>query len=88
MESNEKKFSLGEMIWGGVSSAGLIPRRSPIFISELCALFHPKPKTVNTQMYSDMIRELVGPAVLEVYPDGSGIFQTDMVQQSTEPVFL
>ena len=77
LESNEEKFSLGEMIWGGVCSAGLIPRRSPIFVSDLCAMYDPKPKTVNAQMYSDMIREQVGPAVLEVYPDGSGIFQDD-----------
>ena len=77
LESNEEKFSLGEMIQGGVCSAGLIPRRSPIFVSKLCALYDPKPKTVNAQMYSDMIRKLVGPAVLEVYPDGSGIFQDD-----------
>ena len=58
-------------------SAGLIPRRSSIFVSKLCALYDPKPETVNAQMYSDMIRKLVGPAVLEVYPDGSGIFQDD-----------
>lgn len=50
---------------------------SPIFVSDLCAMYDPKPKTVNAQMYSDMIREQVGPAVLEVYPDGSGIFQDD-----------
>ena len=45
--------------------------------TQLCAMYDPKPKTVNAQMYSDMIREQVGPAVLEVYPDGSGIFQDD-----------
>ena len=50
---------------------------SPIFVSELCAMYNPKPKTVNAQMYSDMICKQVGPAVLEVYPDGSGIFQGD-----------
>ena len=65
MESNEEKFSLGEMIWVGVCSEGLILRRSPIFVSELYAQYNPKPKTVNSQMYSDMIREQVGPTVLQ-----------------------
>ena len=40
-------------------------------------MYDPKPKNVNAQMYSDMIRKQVGPAVLEVYPDGSGIFHCD-----------
>ena len=77
MESNEEKFSLGEMIWGGVSSKGLIPKSSPIFVSELCNQYDPKPKTVNSEMYADMIKEQVGPAILEVYPDGQAIFQDD-----------
>ena len=77
LESNEEKFSLGEMIWGGVSSKGLIPKSSPIFVSELCNQYDPKPKTVNSEIYTDMIKEQVGPAILEVYPDGQAIFQDD-----------
>ena len=60
-----------------MSSEGLIPRSSPIFVSELCAQYDPKPKTVNSQMYTDMIKEQVGPTILEVYPDRQAIFQDD-----------
>ena len=36
LQSKEEKFSLGEMIWGGISSRGLIPSQSPIFVSGEC----------------------------------------------------
>lgn len=75
--SSEEKFSLGEMIWGGISYRGLIPKESPIFVSELCALYSQKQTTVNATMYADMIREKVGPEVLAVYPEGDAVFQDD-----------
>ena len=77
LQSKEEKFSLGEMIWGGISSRGLISSQSPIFVSELLSKYDPKPKTVNAEMYADMIRHLAAPAVREVYPEGDAIFQDD-----------
>lgn len=77
LESSEEKFSLGEMIWGGISARGLIPSESPIFVSDLSAGYNPRPKTVNSEMYADMIREKAGPAILALYPEGDAIFQDD-----------
>ena len=37
----------------------------------------PKPKTVNSHMYADMILEKVGPAVLGLFPEGDAIYQDD-----------
>ena len=39
--------------------------------------YEPKPKTINSILYADIIKEKAGPAVLEVYPDESGVFQDD-----------
>ena len=37
--------------------------------------YEGNPKIINSSIYCDMIKEKVGPAVLEVYPEGSEIFQ-------------
>ena len=39
--------------------------------------YDPKPRSINSVMYADMIREKAGPAVRQVYPDGSAVFQDD-----------
>ena len=77
LDAPEEKFTKGHMIWGGVSYRGLVPRTAPIFAGDLYNEYEPKPKTINSIMYADMIKEKAGPAVLEVYPDGSGVFQDD-----------
>ena len=77
LEAKQEKFSAGEMIWGAVSYRGLIPKKSPIFVSDLCMEYEGNPKNINSNMYCDMIKEKVGPAVLEVYPEGNAIFQDD-----------
>ena len=62
------------VIWGAVSYRGLIPNKSPIFVS---VEYEGNPNNINSNMYCDMIKEKVGPAVLEVYPEGNAIFQDD-----------
>ena len=37
----------------------------------------PKPKTVNSHMYADIILEKVGSAVLGLYPEGAAVYQDD-----------
>ena len=67
LKSCEEKFSLGEMILGGICSRALIPSDKPIFVSDLykeCELPH-----LNIKMYSAMVKEKAGPAIKAMYPD-------------------
>lgn len=73
----QEKFSLGEMIWGGICSKGLVPSHRPIFVSELAKEYEPQPKTVDSKMYADLIRHKAGPAIDAFYPNGDCIFQDD-----------
>ena len=68
---------MGLIIWGGVSYRGLVPSDSPIFVDELCDEYEPKPKTVNSHMYVDIILKKVDSAVLGLYPEGDAIYQDD-----------
>ena len=68
---------------GRVSSMGLIPKSTPIFVSELCSQDDLKPKTVNSQMYAVMIKEKVGSAILG-YIQMDRLYFMMMEQQSTE----
>ena len=67
----EEKFSLREMIWGGICSRGLIPSDKPIFVSDLNKEYElPHPKSVNIKICSDRVKEKAGPAIKAVYPLG------------------
>ena len=77
LEAPSEKFTKGHMIWGGVCYRGLVPRDAPIFVEDLYQDYQPRPSSLNSAMYADMIRERVGPAVSEVYTDGTAIFQDD-----------
>ena len=55
LDAPEEKFTKGHMIWGGVSYRGLVPRTAPIFAGDLYNEYEPKPKTINSIMYADMI---------------------------------
>ena len=70
----KEKFSQSEMIRGGVSSKGLVPSNRPIFVSKLVTVHIPKPKMVNSEMYSDMIRDKAGSAIHDIFPDRDCIF--------------
>ena len=55
------------------------PSDQSIFVSELVTGYIPKPKMVNSEMYSDIIRDKAGPAINDIYPDRDCIFQDDNV---------
>ena len=77
LDCKEEKYSLGEMIWGGVSWRGLVPSDRPIFMSEFYKDYNPVPKTVNGNMYADLVRNYAAPAVQELYPEGNAYWQDD-----------
>jgi hypothetical protein len=77
LESPEEKYSVGEMIWGGVSYRGLIPASAPVFVSDLCNKYSPKPTTVNGSMYADLVKEEAKAAVDHLYPEKDSIWQDD-----------
>ena len=77
LESKEEKYSVGEMIWGGISWRGLVPSDKPVFMSDFFKEYDPVPKTVNGIMYSDLINKYAAPAVDSLYPDGSAFWQDD-----------
>ena len=76
-ESKEEEYSVGDMIWGGVSWRGLVPSDKPVFMSDFYKDYNPVPKTVNGEMYADLVRSYAAPAVNELYPDGSACWQDD-----------
>ena len=77
LDNIKEKFSVGEMIFGGVSVRGLIPSDRPIFTSEFLERYEPRPKTINADRYADLIRDVMGDAVKEVYPANSCLWLDD-----------
>ena len=65
------------MVFGAVTSRGLIPPNAPIYVSDLLQGYDPKPKSVTGQVYADMLDEKIGPAVAELYKRGQAIWQDD-----------
>lgn len=77
LEQSEEKFTLGEMIFGAVTVRGLVQENAPIFISDLKKTYDPAPKTVNSQMYADLIDDKISGAVKKLYPRGHTEWQDD-----------
>ena len=50
---------------------------APIFVEDLYQNYQPRPRSINSAMYADMIRERADSAVSKIYPDGTAIFQDD-----------
>ena len=46
LESKEEKYSVGDIIWGGVSCRGLVPSDKPVFMSDFYKDYNPVPKTL------------------------------------------
>ena len=71
LTTQEKKFSPGVMLWGGISARGLIPPTCPLFVDEVLADYNKrtgeKSKNINNQCYADMLERLVKPANDELY---------------------
>jgi len=80
LEAPVDKFTKGFIMWGAISSRGLIPKDGPIFIDEFLDGYQWKPKasrTMNSRRYIDLLREQILPSIEEVYPDYDYIFQDD-----------
>ena len=77
LEQSEEKFTLGEMIFGAVTVRGLVQENAPIFISDLKKTYGPAPKTVNSQMYADLIDDKISGAVKKLYTRGHTEWQDD-----------
>ena len=60
-----------------------------IFVEDLYQNYEPRPRSINSAMYADMIRERAGPAaVSKIYPDGTTIFQDDGTSNHRGEIFL
>ena len=77
LECKEEKFSLGVMIWGGISFQGLVPPQAPLFVDEMCKKYDSTSKTVKANTYAQMIKNEVRNGVDRVFPNGDAIFQDD-----------
>ena len=62
----EEKFSIVDMVWGGLSWRGL----KPVFMSDFMKKYKPAPKSINGLMYADLVRDIAAPAVQELYLEG------------------
>ena len=77
VEFSEEKFGQGEMVFGVLTVRGLLPKSSPVFVSDLLKTYKPQPKTVNAKIYADMLDNIIGPAAKALYPRGNIIWQDD-----------
>ena len=56
LSNKEQKFAPGVMLWGGISSRGLVPSSAPLFVDEVLAPWSndgAPVKTVNNIVYAD-----------------------------------
>jgi hypothetical protein len=78
----QQKYSPGVMIFGSISSRGLIPNNSPIFIDEWlkteCKRLKKKRITMDRFMYIKLIETELKPHIDTLYPDVNVIWQDDM----------
>ena len=46
-------------------------------MSEFYSHYQPKPKSVTSDMYADLVRGITKDSVEELYPEGDGVWQND-----------
>ena len=67
------------MLWGGISSKGLVPDAAPLFVDEVLSPWRKGDgkiqKTVNSVVYTDMLETLVKPAADKIFKNF--VFQDD-----------
>jgi hypothetical protein len=75
----EEKFESGFMLWGGLTSNGLIPT-TPLFIDEFLDQYEwgkGESKTMNGDRYIDLLNDVAIPAMNQLFPNNDYIFQDD-----------
>ena len=77
LEFSDEKFTQGEMIFGTITVRDLMTENGPIFISDLLKSYDPKPKSVTSQIYADMIDGKISPAVHQHYRRRNAVWQDD-----------
>lgn len=77
----QEKFSPGIMLFGGLSSRGLIPRNSPIFVDEWlkseCRKINKERVTMDRFLYIKLIEEELKPHIDDLYDGVNVIWQDD-----------
>lgn len=77
----QEKFSPGVLLYGGLSSRGLIPRNSSIFVDEWlkreCRKINKERMTMDRFLYIKLIEEELKPHIDDLYDDVSVIWQDD-----------
>ena len=81
LSNPEKKFAPFVMLWGGITTIGLVPADAPLFVDEVLSEWEnpdgKQPKTINSFIYTDMIQTKVLPEVQKLFPDLDCWFQDD-----------
>ena len=80
----EEKFSVGVMLWGGVSSVGLVPSNSPVFTDEFFEQYKfekGQKKTWTSQRYGDLLEQVAKPSIESLPLDGVAILR--MMEQKS-----
>ncbi|CAF4081359.1 unnamed protein product [Rotaria sp. Silwood2] len=80
LELPVEKFTKGFIMWGAISSRGLIPKDGSIFIDEFLDEYswnRNKKRTLNSQRYIDLLQERIIPSIEQIYPNNDYIYQDD-----------
>jgi hypothetical protein len=77
----QQKYSAGVMLFGGISSRGLIPRRSPIFIDEWlksqCKKLNKERISMDRFLYVKLVKQKLKPHIDKLYNNVDVIWQDD-----------
>lgn len=77
LDHKQEKYAPSLMIFGAVSVRGLVPTDAPIFVDQLLKEWTPPQKSVNGEIYADMMRTTIGPAAKTLFPRGDVVWQDD-----------
>ena len=86
----EERFERGFMLWGGLTSKGLIPA-APLFLDEFLDEYEwrkGETKTMNGSRYIDLLRNVAIPAIEPLFPNDDYIFQDDTSRIHRTPAVI
>ena len=65
VEVKTEKFGKGWMLWGGVTSRGLVPRDGPVFVEDFLYKSRKEKHTMDAEEYERLLEEKARPALKE-----------------------
>ena len=74
LELKEEKYTVSLVIFRAVSVRRPLPPDAPVYVDQHLDQWEPQSKTVNIQIYADLIQTLVGHAAKKLYPRGDAIW--------------